>query len=150
MKHRRRMARAFGFAVLLSYVFSTALFPAGAHVHVRGYYRKDGTYVQPHERKTAGAAEGSSGTKSYFRQDIYSSVPRDSHGRIARSKAARHQFQHGHPCPATSKTSGACAGYVVDHVNPLECGGADSPTNMQWQTVVEAKAKDKTEMNCRR
>lgn len=24
--------------------------PASAQVHVHGYYRKDGTYVQPHER----------------------------------------------------------------------------------------------------
>jgi len=28
---------------------------------------------------------------------------------------------------------------------PLACGGADSPGNMQWQTVGEAKAKDKVE-----
>jgi hypothetical protein len=34
---------------------------------------------------------------------------------------------------------------VVDHVNPLGCGGADSPGNMQWQTVAAGKAKDKTE-----
>jgi hypothetical protein len=30
-------------------------------------------------------------------------------------------------------------GYVVDHIVPLECGGADAPSNMQWQTVREAK-----------
>jgi len=41
-------------------------------------------------------------------------------------------------------------GYVVDHVDPLECGGADAPSNMQWQTVAEAKIKDRTERNCRR
>jgi hypothetical protein len=35
--------------------------------------------------------------------------------------------------------------YVVDHVVPLACGGADSPSNMQWQTKAEAKAKDKWE-----
>jgi hypothetical protein len=34
---------------------------------------------------------------------------------------------------------------VIDHVNPLECGGADAPINMQWQTVTEGKAKDRTE-----
>jgi hypothetical protein len=27
----------------------------------------------------------------------------------------------------------------------LKRGGADSPANMQWQTVVEAKAKDRWE-----
>ena len=34
---------------------------------------------------------------------------------------------------------------VVDHIKPLACGGADSPANMQWQTVAEGKAKDKIE-----
>jgi len=38
-------------------------------------------------------------------------------------------------------------GYVVDHVVPLACGGADAPSNMQWQTAEEAKAKDKWERN---
>jgi hypothetical protein len=39
--------------------------------------------------------------------------------------------------------------YVVDHVKPLECGGAEAPSNMRWQTVAAVKAKDKTERNCR-
>jgi hypothetical protein len=34
---------------------------------------------------------------------------------------------------------------VVDHVAPLKRGGADAPSNMQWQTKEEAKAKDKWE-----
>jgi hypothetical protein len=29
----------------------------------------------------------------------------------------------------------------VDHIVPLECGGADVPSNLQWQTVQEAKIK---------
>jgi len=41
-------------------------------------------------------------------------------------------------------------GYVVDHIVPLECGGSDTPANMQLQTVAEAKIKDRTERNCRR
>jgi hypothetical protein len=72
---------------------------------------------------------------------------RDSKGRTARSAAAKHQFQQQHPCPATGRTIGACKGYVIDHVNPLACGGADAPSNMQWQTAAEAKAKDKWERN---
>ena len=72
-------------------------------------------------------------------------VARDSHGRIARSSTARHQFEHTHPCPSTGKSSGACPGYVVDHVTPLERGGADAPGNMQWQTTQAAKIKDRTE-----
>lgn len=36
-------------------------------------------------------------------------------------------------------------GYVVDHIIPLACGGADSVKNMQWQTRAAAKEKDKWE-----
>ena len=36
-------------------------------------------------------------------------------------------------------------GYVVDHIIPLACGGPDTPENMQWQTIEEAKAKDRVE-----
>jgi hypothetical protein len=36
-------------------------------------------------------------------------------------------------------------GHVVDHVDPLACGGADATFNMQWQTVADARAKDKVE-----
>jgi len=66
-------------------------------------------------------------------------VPRDAKGRIVRSESAKHAFEvqtgypHGRP------------GYVVDHIKPLACGGADAPSNMQWQTIAAAKAKDKTE-----
>jgi len=34
---------------------------------------------------------------------------------------------------------------VIDHVNALACGGADAPSNMQWQTVSAGKAKDRWE-----
>ena len=70
---------------------------------------------------------------------------RDAHGRIKRNPAARRAFQSSHPCPATSMTSGACPGYIVDHIVPLKRGGAEEPGNMQWQTVAEAKAKDRIE-----
>jgi len=36
-------------------------------------------------------------------------------------------------------------GYVVDHIVPLCAGGADAPSNMQWQTVEEGKVKDRQE-----
>jgi len=48
-------------------------------------------------------------------------------------------------CPATGKTYGACPGYVVDHVIALKRGGADSASNMQWQTTRAAREKDKWE-----
>src|SRR2546422_85173 len=68
-----------------------------------------------------------------------SSANRDSHGNIKRSEAAKHAFEaqtgypHGRP------------GYVVDHIKPLACGGVDAPSNMQWQTIAAATAKDKVE-----
>jgi hypothetical protein len=47
------------------------------------------------------------------------------------------------------ESGSSCSGYVIDHVKRLECGGADDPSNMQWQTVAEGKAKDRTERNSR-
>src|SRR5882762_1287141 len=68
------------------------------------------------------------------------SCPRDKHGKIKRSKEATRAFQRQSPCPSTGKTSGKCSGYVIDHVIPLANGGADDPSNMQWQTKEAAKA----------
>jgi hypothetical protein len=62
-----------------------------------------------------------------------------------RDASQRAAFMRYNPCPATHKTKGACPGYVVDHIVALACGGADAPSNMQWQTVAEGKAKDKWE-----
>ena len=62
-----------------------------------------------------------------------------------RSAAAKGAFKRAHPCPSTGRQTGACPGYVVDHVVPLACGGSDAPANMQWQTTAAAKAKDKVE-----
>jgi hypothetical protein len=67
------------------------------------------------------------------------SCDRDANGRILRSDAARGQFKR-----ATGYPNGR-PGYVIDHIRPLACGGADVPSNMQWQTVAAAKAKDHTE-----
>ena len=66
-------------------------------------------------------------------------APRNSKGKIARSEEARRTFEklNGHP--------NGWPGHVVDHKVPLACGGADMPSNMQWQTIEEGKAKDKVE-----
>jgi hypothetical protein len=59
--------------------------------------------------------------------------------RIQRSEAAKRDFerQSGH--------TGGWPGHVVGHIVPLACGGADDPSNMQWQTIADGKAKDRVE-----
>lgn len=66
----------------------------------------------------------------------------------ARDPSVPRQFERLHPCPSTGRTTGACPGWVRDHVIPLCKGGADATWNMQWQTVADAKAKDHWE--CKR
>lgn len=67
-----------------------------------------------------------------------------------RSQAVRAEFMRQHPCPSTGATKGRCDGYVRDHIVPLCAGGADSPSNLQWQTVEAAKVKDRLEVaQCR-
>lgn len=73
---------------------------------------------------------------------VLSSAPALAAGR---SKTVRAEFQRQHPCPATGQPRGACPGYVVDHIKPLCAGGADAPSNMQWQTVEAGRAKDRGE-----
>lgn len=63
-----------------------------------------------------------------------------------RSPEVAREFQRQHPCPSTRSPTGACPGYIKDHVEPLACGGADAVSNMQWQTVADAKAKDRWEL----
>ena len=92
-----------------------------------------------------GHSSGHSSHSSSHSSKAVPGVKRDSHGRIARSPQAKNDFKKSHPCPSTGKSSGACPGYVIDHVTSLKRGGADSPSNMQWQTTEAAKIKDRTE-----
>ena len=116
-------------------------------VHVNGYYRKDGTYVQSYDRRPPGskstatpdAGTGTSLQKMPAPGSLPATGSRDSNGRIRRSEAAKKEFERESGYPSGRP------GYVVDHKVPLACGGADAPSNMQWQTIEEAKAKDKTE-----
>jgi hypothetical protein len=78
-----------------------------------------------------------------------------------RSVAELNAFQHLHPCPSTGlthplcyktasghRTCHRCPGYVIDHIKSLFCGGPDIPSNMQWQTIADGKAKDRWENRC--
>jgi hypothetical protein len=87
----------------------------------------------------------SSGGASHSHRSAAYSGARDAHGRLRRSTAAKDAFKREHPCPSTGQLRGACPGYVIDHVVALKRGGPDSPSNMQWQTTADAKAKDKVE-----
>jgi hypothetical protein len=141
-------------------------------VHVGSYQRRSGTTERSHYRAPAGygARQSSSyhPSRSYRAPRSAYAAPRapsrsphqprsyapraprrsyataggaarDARGRIRRSESAKRQFtrQTGYPRGRP--------GYVVDHIVPLACGGADAPSNMQWQTRAEAKAKDRTE-----
>jgi len=63
----------------------------------------------------------------------------------ARSNAARHEFAKTHTCPSTGKNRLPCHGYVIDHITPLCAGGADQPSNMQWQEYQASLRKDAQE-----
>jgi hypothetical protein len=100
-----------------------------------------GSVVLPRTTPSKAIATSLVGPRPATTGDSVSSAPvaRGANGRIARSAAAKHAFEvqtgypHGRP------------GYVIDHIKPLACGGSDAPSNMQWQTTVAAKAKDKVE-----
>ena len=137
---------------------ATALCLAGADALARGDSRRDGgsshhasghlsgqsgtRHAGPHSPNTQGVRVAGGGHGPSKRA---LGVKRGAEGRIQRSTAAKSQFQWQHPCPSTGRSSGACPGYVIDHMQPLKRGGADEPSNMQWQTTAAAKAKDKTE-----
>jgi hypothetical protein len=133
----------------------SAVVSAQKTVHVKAYTKKDGTVVAAHERsrpkstteKPATTAKTTKTSKpqaatvasSTRRSTACETCPRDEHGRILRSGTSKGLFMK-----LTGYPKGR-PGYVVDHIIPLACGGPDMPTNMQWSTVAEGKAKDRWE-----
>jgi hypothetical protein len=149
--------------------------PDNATVRVHEYDRQDGTHVKEYVRSAPGYADTvvgltttspsrenpatsivatalatravatqttpthQSAVSHTSRYSSVSGVQRDAHERIKRSEAAKHDFMR-----MTGYPNGR-PGYVVDHIIPLKRGGCDCPSNMQWQTIQEAKAKDKWE-----
>ena|ERR1700730_8146270 len=62
--------------------------------------------------------------------------PRGVSPRAQRSGAARQAFER-----QTGYANGR-PGYIVEHIVPLSCGGTDTPSNMQWLTLAEARRKN--------
>lgn len=136
------MKKIFTFFIILlflsSFVFSVDF------SYAKGRSRSSRSYSSGHSHKgysSSHSYKGSAGHKS----SKAVGVKRDHHGKIARNPRQRQAFMKQHPCPSTGKASGKCPGYVVDHIVPLKRGGADRPSNMQWQTKQQAKLKDKYE-----
>jgi hypothetical protein len=73
-------------------------------------------------------------------------LPLTASAREPRSAPVKREFQLTHPCPSTGLTSAPCPGYIKDHIVPLACGGPDAVSNIQWQTIRAARAKDKWEV----
>lgn len=59
-------------------------------------------------------------------------VVRNDAGKTLRSPQVIAAFKNRWACPSTGKNSGACPGWAIDHVVPLDCGGVDAVWNMQW------------------
>jgi hypothetical protein len=60
------------------------------------------------------------------------SVVRAADGTTLRSTKVINAFKKQWACPATNLHTGACAGWAIDHIVPLDCGGVDAVWNMQW------------------
>ena len=141
---KRTITVALAFALLHSPLY--ARYSSGSHRHRSASSR--GRYVRSH--RSYHARSRSHSTRSYSGVRInsrhrnprtFAPVPhaRDQQAGIKRSESAKRDFMRQTGYPHGRK------GYVVDHIKPLACGGADGPSNMQWQTDAEAKAKDKVE-----
>ena len=130
------MTVVIGMALVLS---TGAVAKASTHHYPSSSHHSGGSHRSSSSHHSIGHYYGSKFSRKA------AGVPRDSKGRIERSSQAKSAFKSQHACPSTRKRSGACSGYVIDHVTPLKRGGADSSSNMQWQTKEAAKAKDKVE-----
>src|SRR5207248_11074456 len=63
-----------------------------------------------------------------------------------RSREVTREFQREHPVLQRGSQAALVLVTARDHVLPLACGGPDAVSNMQWQTVAAAKAKDRWEV----
>lgn len=52
--------------------------------------------------------------------------------------------------PSNGNNHSACPGYVIDHIQALDCGGVDDQSNMQWQSIAEGKKRYVQHAKCER
>ena len=140
---RRLLASLAIFAILCAPLSASGRVKAGTRSSRAGAggTKAAGKTSTPHKkatRATSTPAKPAAANKPATRRAA-TPVPRDAKGRIKRNNQARHAFMVRTGYPHGRQ------GYVVDHIVPLACGGADAASNMQWQPVAEAKAKDKVE-----
>lgn len=131
------MARFWAVALALVLALAPACAGAGGRGS-RSHSSSHTSSTSSSTHRTSHAASGHHTSSSSHRSPTH-------HSKTKRDPKQRAEFMKSHPCPSTGKTSGACPGYIVDHVVPLKRGGRDEPSNMQWQAVEAAKAKDKWE-----
>jgi hypothetical protein len=83
------------------------------------------------------AKQGDDAAFQKLKNSDYLTEKRDEKGRIIRSKTARQDFMRlsGYP--------NGRGGSVIVHIVPIAEGGADLAGNMKWQTIPEARAKEK-------
>lgn len=65
------------------------------------------------------------------------------------SQKAKVIFKHPHPFLSTGRNKSSCPNYIIDHIDPLACGGEDAPDNMQGQNIEEPLAKGIDINECR-
>jgi len=133
------------FSVIARGSHSSGHHSSGGHRASSPHHVGSGTHRSANAHRTASGARKAGRAQRFSNNRAALAVQHDSRGRIKRSSGAKTEFKKSQPCPSTGKSSGTCPGYVIDHVKALERGGADAPRNMQWQTVKDAKAKDRTE-----
>ena len=75
-------------------------------------------------------------------QDSWFDIPYVAGARSAPRSPATKEFQKIQPCPSTSKISDRCPSYSIAFITPLERGGTNSPSNMQWRENRPAQIKD--------
>jgi hypothetical protein len=143
------LVRFFRFVVLFLGCIVAAPLPALAQessIHVKKDTKQDNPLVKvEHERTKPArrAAQQPKATPNVQKKkgapgsSTAVEAPRGLSPRAERSAAAREAFER-----QTGYANGR-PGYLVEHIVPLSCGGTDTPGNMQWLTLAEARRKNK-------